>query len=161
ADFPKLRRIDTGGEVLSPSLAAAARETFGVPVVNDIFGMTEVLPVTGRTCSQRHLHHDQNTGLVEGLDLTTSEPAEPGALATVVTTPYSPSRECMPVFRYDPRDVVRRLPDTPLTCELSAVPGTSQVLGKAEYLIRLPSGVVTTRDLVETVEALPTRPWPA
>ena len=41
------------------------------------FGMTEVLPVTGRTCSRRHLHHDLNIGLVEFLDLDTGEPAGP------------------------------------------------------------------------------------
>ncbi len=161
ADFPSLRRVDVGGEVLSPSLAAAARETFGVSVVNDIFGMTEVLPVTGRTCSHRHLHHDINTGLIECLDLDTGELAVPGALATVVITPFFPYRECMPVFRYDTRDVVRVLPDEPLTCELAAMPATSQVLGKAEHLLRPAGRVIAARELIEAIEALPTRPWPA
>ncbi|HYY12283.1 MAG TPA: AMP-binding protein [Kineosporiaceae bacterium] len=161
ADFGRLRRIDVGGEVLSPALAVAAAQTFGVPGVNDVFGMTEVLPVTGRTCSARHLHHDLNMGHVECLDLDTGEPAEPGALATVVITPYFPYRDCMPVFRYDTRDVVRVLPDGPLECEVAAVPGTSQVLGKADHLLRTASGVVTPRELVEAVEALPTDPWPA
>jgi phenylacetate-CoA ligase len=123
--------------------------------------MTEVLPVTGRTCSQRHLHHDLNTGQNECLDLDTAEPAEPGALATVVITPYFPYRECMPVFRYDTRDVVRRLPDTPLTCEFSAIPATGQILGKTEQLLRLPGRVITPRELTEAVEALPGQPWPA
>ena len=116
--------------MLSPSLAAAAAETFGVPGVNDLFGMTEVLPVTGRTCSQRHLHHDVNTGHVEYLDLETGEPAAPGALATVVVTPYFPYRDCMPVFRYDTRDVVRLLPDEPLRARWPALPGTSPVAGQ-------------------------------
>lgn len=159
-DF-QLRRIDGGSEVLTPSLAAAARETFGVSQVNDVFSMTEVIPVTGRTCSARHLHHDINMGLVELLDLETGEPAEPGALATVVITPYYPYRECMPVFRYDTRDVVRRLPEGELGCELSGVPATSPVLGKASQLLRLsPTEVVTPRELAEAVEALPSQPWP-
>ena len=56
-----LRRIDVGGEVLSPSLAAAARETFGVTKINDSFGMTEVMPVSGthlqsRPPAPRHQH---------------------------------------------------------------------------------------------------------
>ena len=157
----RLRRIDVGGEVLSPSLAAAAAETFGVPGVNDLFGMTEVLPVTGRTCSQRHLHHDVNTGHVEYLDLETGAPAAPGALATVVITPYFPYRDCMPVFRYDTRDVVRLLPDEPLQCEVAGLPGTSQVLGKADQLLRTQQGAVTPRELIEAIEALPTQPWPA
>jgi phenylacetate-CoA ligase len=161
-DFPALRRIDSGGEVLSPSLAAAARETFGITQINDSFGMTEVMPVSGRSCSQGHLHHDINMGLVELLDLETSEPATPGALATVVITPYFPYRDCMPVFRYDTRDVVRCLPDAPLDCEVAGIPATSPILGKADHLLRPTSGdTVTPRQLIEAVEALPTQQWPA
>ncbi len=160
-DF-RLRRIDVGGEVLSPSLAAAARQTFGVDIINDSFGMTEVMPVTGRTCSQSHLHHDVNMGHVELLDLSTGEPAVPGALGTVVVTPYFPYRDCMPVLRYDTRDVVRCLSGEPLTCEVSGLPATSSILGKADSLLRLsPTEVISPRQLVEAVEALPTQPWPA
>ena len=160
-DF-RLRRIDVGGEVLSPSLARAACETFGTPGVRDLFAMTETVPIIGRTCNQGHLHFDLNTGLVEYLDLETGEPAEPGALATVVATPFFPYRDCMPVFRYDTRDVVRCLPSEALTCELSGVPATGPIEGKADQLVRLgPTDVVTPRQIVEAVEALPTRPWPA
>lgn len=160
-DF-RLRRIDVGGEVLSASLAAAARQTFGVTQINDSFGMTEVMPVTGRTCSQGHLHHDVNMGHVELLDLDTGEPAGAGALGTVVVSPYFPYRDCMPVFRYDTRDVVRRLPEQALTCEVSGLPATSAILGKADNLLRLaPDEIVTPRELVEAVEALPTEQWPA
>lgn len=162
SDFPRLRRVDIGGEVLSPSLIDAARETFGVSVVNDLFGMTEVLPVTGRACNEGHLHHDINTGFVEYLDLETGEPAEPGALATVVITPLFPYRDCMPVFRYDTRDVVRLRPDEPLTCDVPGLPGVSKILGKADHLLRTGSGVVIgPRQIVEAIEALPTRQWPA
>jgi phenylacetate-coenzyme A ligase PaaK-like adenylate-forming protein len=159
-DF-RLRRIDCGGEVLSSALSAAATETFGPKLVNDTFGMTEVLPVSGRVCEQGHLHHDLNTGFVEVIDLDTGEPAAPGELGTVVITPYYPYRECMPVFRYDTRDLVRRLPDEPLTCDLAGVPGTSRILGKADHLLRIGARVVTVRDLVEVVEGLPAHPWPA
>jgi phenylacetate-coenzyme A ligase PaaK-like adenylate-forming protein len=160
-DF-QLRRITVGGEVLSRSLARAACETFGVPLVDDPFSMTEVIPVTGRTCSHGHLHHDLNTGHIEVLDLETDEPAATGALGTVVITPYFPYRECMPVFRYDTRDVVRRLPDEALSCELAAVPATSPVLGKTNHLLHLgPARVVTPRELIDAIEALPGAPWPA
>ena len=160
ADF-RLHRIDCGGEILSASLRAAAIETFGARV-NDSFGMTEVIPVTGTTCSQGHLHHDLSTGAVELLDLVSGERAEPGALSTVVITPYHPYRECMPVLRYDTRDVVRRLDGQQLSCEISGLPGTSPILGKADQILHLSATqVVTPRDLVEAVEALPTRPWPA
>ena len=161
SDF-RIRRIDIGGEVLSPSLARAARETFGVPDVNDLFGMTEIVPISRRTCDQGHLHYDNSLGLVEHLDLDTGEPAIPGALATIVITPYFPYRDCMPVFRYDTRDVVRMLPDGPLACDLAAQPATGPIVGKADHLLRFgPRDVVTPRQLTEAVEALPSRPWPA
>jgi phenylacetate-CoA ligase len=160
-DF-RLRRIVVGGEVLSPGLARAATRTFGVPHVEDPYSMTEVVPVTGRACSQGHQHHDLNLGLTELVDLDTGEPAAPGALGTLVITPYFPYRDCTPVFRFDTRDVARCLPDAPLRCELAGVPATSQILGKADHLLRLPGGeVVTPRQLIEAIESLPAEPWPA
>ena len=63
-----LRRIDVAGELLSQAVATAARDTFGVQP-SDTFAMTEVLPVSGRTCGQGHLHLDLNMGLVEVIAL--------------------------------------------------------------------------------------------
>src|SRR5213079_514491 len=104
-------------------------------------------------CGSGHLHHDVNTGLAEVIDLDTGEPAGPGRLGSVVVTPYFPYRECMPVFRYDTRDLVRRLPDEPLACELAGVPATSAILGKAGQVLRLGERAITTRDLVEAYDA--------
>jgi phenylacetate-CoA ligase len=160
-DF-RLRRIIAGGEVLSASVARAAARTFGVPLVEDPYSMTEIVPVTARACSQAHLHHDLNLGLTELVDLDTGEPAAPGALGTLVVTPYFPYRDCTPVFRYDTRDLARCLPDGPLSCELASIPATSQILGKADQLLRLPGGeFVTPRQLIEAIESLPAEPWPA
>jgi phenylacetate-CoA ligase len=160
-DF-RLRSIGVGGEVLSPSLAQAACQTLGGSRVDDSFSMTEVIPVTGRTCSHGHLHHDLNTGLTELLDLHTGEPAAPGALGTLVITPYFPYRDCMPVFRYDTCDVARDLPDDALSCEVAGVPATSQILGKASHLLHLgPTEVITPRQLIDAIESLPAAPWPA
>jgi len=78
-----------------------------------------------------------------------------------VVTPYFPYRECMPVFRYDTRDLVQRLPDEPLTCSVSGLPATTKVLGKADQAVRMGVRVITPRELVEAVEALPSGPWPA
>lgn len=159
-DF-RLRRIDAGGEILSDALSQAAKTTFGVPIVNDTFAMTEILPVSGRVCAQGHLHPDLNMGLVEVIDLTTGEPAKANMLGTLVVTPFYPYRECMPVLRYDTRDVVRQLPNDPLNCELAGIPATSRILGKANHLFTLSDQIVTMRDLVEVYEALPAHPWPA
>jgi phenylacetate-coenzyme A ligase PaaK-like adenylate-forming protein len=160
-DF-RLRRIVVGGEVLSASLAQAATRTFGVPRIEDSYSMTEVAPVSGRSCSQAHVHYDLNVGLTELIDLGTGEPAAPGTLGTLVITPYFPYRDCTPVFRYDTGDVARCLPDAPLRCELADIPATSKIMGKANQLLRL-SGVeiITPRQLIEAIEALPAEPWPA
>ena len=64
-------------------------------------------------------------------------------------------------MRYDTRDVVRRLSDAPLTCELAGIPATSSILGKADHLLQLPDAIVVPRDMVEIIEALPSQPWPA
>ncbi len=156
-----LRRIDCGGEVLSNALMNAAKETFGARQVNDAFGMTEVLPVSGRVCSQGHLHHDLNMGYVEIIGLEDGLPAAPGELGTLVITPYYPYRQCMPVLRYDTRDIVRCLTDEALSCELAAMPASSNILGKATQLLHIQGKIVPLRDLVEVIEALPSEPWPA
>ena len=131
-DF-RLRRIDCGGEMLPAELAAAASQTFGAPVT-DVFAMTEVLPVSGRTCSQGHLHHDLNMGYVEVVDPATGRQVAPGDTGSVTITPYFPYRECMPLLRYETRDMVRRLAEDDLACELAGMPATSAILGKAGHL---------------------------
>ncbi|MFI0444430.1 phenylacetate--CoA ligase family protein [Actinomadura sp. 6N118] len=154
-----LRALYVGGETFSPTLAEAARATFGVEEINDTYGVTELLPVGGRTCGHRHLHIDPNMGYAEVLDLETGEAAEPGALGTLTVTPYFPYRECMPVLRYDTRDVVRALPEN-LDCELAAVPAVSEILGKESRLLRTGDGIVTPREVVETLDSLPGVDWP-
>ncbi|WP_331766409.1 AMP-binding protein [Embleya sp. NBC_00896] len=158
ADF-RLRTINVGSECLSPALAAAAAETFGARI-RDGYGMTELTPVSGGICDQRHLHIDANIGLIEVCDLDTGEPAAPGELGTIVATPFYPYRECMPVFRYDTRDLVRQLSGEPLTCDMASVPATSHVLGKADHVLRTRERVVTPRDVIEILDVLPGIEWP-
>ncbi|MEV3853265.1 AMP-binding protein [Streptomyces sp. NPDC050095] len=157
-DF-RLRALNVGSEILSPALAQAATDTFGARV-NDLYGMTEITPVAGAICTQQHLHIDANVGLVEVCDLETGEPAAPGALGSIVATPFHPYRECMPLFRYDTGDLVRRLPDGELDCEMANVPATSQILGKADHVLRTADSVVTSRDVIEVLDALPDARWP-
>ncbi|MFI6872520.1 phenylacetate--CoA ligase family protein [Streptomyces sp. NPDC050400] len=160
-DF-RLRTVNVGSEVLSPALARAATETFGARV-NDGYGMTELTPMAGAICSRRHLHIDASIGLVEVCDLDTGEPAAPGALGTIVATPFYPYRECMPLFRYDTRDLVRRLSEEEEAnpdCEMANVPATSHILGKADHVLRTADGVVTPREVIEVLDALPGAAWP-
>ncbi len=155
-----LRRIDVAGELLSRAVARGAEETFGC-YPSDTFAMTEILPVSGRTCAQGHLHIDLNIGLVEVITLDGARAAEPGELGTMVITPFFPYRDCMPVFRYDTQDVVRQMGDEPLSCNLAGVPALSAILGKASQVLATARGAVTPRDIVEIVEQLPAEPWPA
>lgn len=154
-----LRSIYAGGEIVSPAFVRALRETFGAETIGDNFGMTELLPVGGRTCSHRHLHIDPNMGYTEVLGLDTGEPVAPGELGELTVTPYYPYRECMPVLRYNTGDVVRTLEGEP-DCELAAVPAVSQILGKAGTLLRTADVVVTPRDVVEALDGTPGMPWP-
>jgi phenylacetate-CoA ligase len=158
-DF-NLRVVNAGGEVLSAALRKAAGETFGADVV-DTFGMTEILPVSGRFCDSGHLHPDLNMGLIEVIGLGGADKAAPGELGRMVVTPYFPYRDCMPVFRYDTGDVVRQLPDEQPDCELAGIPAVSHIEGKASQVVETADRQVTTRDIVEVLEALPSRPWPA
>jgi phenylacetate-CoA ligase len=93
-----------------------------------------VLPVSGRTCSHGHLHHDLNMGFVEVVDSATGLGVAPGEIGSVTITPYFPYRECMPLLRYDTRDMVCRLAEEDLACELAGMPATSAILGKADQL---------------------------
>jgi hypothetical protein len=52
--------------------------------------MTEVIPVTGTSCSAGHLHHDLTMGHVEVLGLGSGTAATPGELGSLVVTPYFP-----------------------------------------------------------------------
>lgn len=152
-----LRRIDCGGEPLTAPLAAAAERTFGARVT-DAFAMTEVLPVSGRTCSQGHLHHDLNMGFVEVVDPATGRGVAPGEPGSLAITPYFPYRECMPLLRYETRDVVRRLAEDSLTCELAGMPATSAIAGKAGRLSQpRPPGTAGDATGPVTVHAVPAR----
>jgi phenylacetate-CoA ligase len=161
-DF-RLRYIYVGSEILSRSLAEAARETFGAALI-EAYGATETAPAGGAICRKGHLHTDVSSAFFEVIRLEASghtEPAAPGEPGTLVVTPYYPYRVCMPLLRYDTRDVVRRLPDTSLSCELSHLPAVSHIEGKADYLMWFDGQPITTRPLVEVIEALPSQPWPA
>ncbi len=158
-DF-RLRRVDVAGELLTSALIRGTSETFGARP-SDTFAMTEVLPVSGRTCADGHLHIDLNMGLVEVITLDGTRAATAGELGTLVVTPFYPYRECMPVFRYDTRDVVRVLPDERLQCNLAGVPATSAILGKADQLVDLGATTATPRDIADIVESLPAHAWPA
>ncbi|MER7850432.1 AMP-binding protein [Kitasatospora sp. NPDC096077] len=151
-----LRSISVGGEVLSAPLRRRAEEVFGAAVSSGYL-MTEILPSGATPCSLGHLHHTTEFGHLEVLDPVTWEPTAPGGTGTVVHTPYVPYRECTLLLRYATGDLVR-LPDGPPDCELAHLPATSEILGRWNGPL---STVVTTRAVLDLVEAEPEVPLPA
>ncbi|MFC4534656.1 hypothetical protein [Sphaerisporangium dianthi] len=155
ADFG-LRSVQVGGEALSDALRVRARRAFGVePEIG--YMMTESMPAGARLCSAGHLHHTTEFAHVEVLDPVTHLPAAPGEIGTIVVTPLLPYRECTLLLRYVTGDLVRRL-DTPPTCELAAVPATSDILGRYEGPLSLQ---VPHRQVLEILDAEPDVALPA
>ncbi|NEA51817.1 phenylacetate--CoA ligase family protein, partial [Streptomyces sp. SID10815] len=151
-----LTSIGVGGEVLSRPLRERAEAVFGARVTTSYL-MTETLPSGGTPCDQGHLHHTTEFGHLEVLDPRTWEPTPPGGTGVVVHTPYVPYRECTLLLRYATGDLVR-LPAAAPGCELAHLPATSEILGRWNGPL---SAAVTTRDLLDLVEAEPEVPLPA
>lgn len=128
--------------------------------MTDGYGMTEIFPVAGLVCSQRHLHFAADQGLIEVLDPVTFAPAEPGAVGTLVVTPFLPYRETTLLLRLDTGDLVRRLDEQP-TCELAGQPATSPVLGREALNARDDDRPLYQRDILELLEAERALPLPA
>jgi phenylacetate-CoA ligase len=157
ADFG-LTRIACSGEVLSSALRQRAADVLGAPVLES-YGATEIFPVAGMICSVGHLHTNPDQGLVEVLDPYTFRPAEPGAVGTLVVTPFPPYRETTLLLRFATGDLVRVLTEPP-RCELAGQPATSTLLGKAAFSPELAGQVLYQRDVLELLEAEPALPLP-
>ncbi len=151
-----LEAVTVGGEVLSDPLRARAEAVLGAPVTAPYL-MTETLPSGGTPCEAGHLHHTTEFGHLEVLDPRTWEPTAPGAVGTVVHTPFTPYRECTLLLRYATGDLVR-LPAAPPACSLAHVPATSAVLGRWDGEL---STAVTTKDVLDLLEGEPGVPLPA
>ncbi|MEU5498792.1 AMP-binding protein [Streptomyces griseofuscus] len=151
-----LESVGVGGEVLSEPLRRRAEAVFGARITSS-YMMTETVPSGGTVCGAGHLHHTTEFGHLEVLDPQTWEPTPPGGVGVIVQTPYVPYRDCTLLLRYDTGDLVRR-PETGPECELAHMPATSLILGRWSG----PSSrAVTTRSLLELLEAEPDIPLPA
>lgn len=153
-----VEKILTGGEVLSDALRRRVETFFGAEIC-DSYAMTEVFPVGGQVCSQRHLHFAADQGLVEVLDPVTFTATEPGAVGSLVITPFFPYRETTLLLRLATGDLVRRLVERP-TCELASLPATSPVLGKAVLSSGIGTRPLYQRDVLDLLEAQPELPAP-
>ncbi|WEH29272.1 phenylacetate--CoA ligase family protein [Streptomyces sp. AM 3-1-1] len=151
-----LEHLAVGGEVLSAPLRERAEAAFGARISAG-YMMTETLPSGGTPCTAGHLHHSTEFGWTEIRDPLTYEPTPPGGTGVLVHTPYVPYRECTLLLRYATGDLVR-VPEEQPDCELAHLPATSPVLGRWSGPL---SRSVTTRDLLDLIEAEPEVPLPA
>src|SRR5262249_48856058 len=92
ADFG-VRRIFTGGELVTKGLKSRARRLFGEVRFVEGYGMTETWPLGGALCPEGHLHFEMSQALVEVLDPGTGLPAMPGRPGVVAATPFAPYRQ--------------------------------------------------------------------
>jgi len=159
ADFG-LRRIFTGGELVTEGLKTRSRRLFGDVSVFEGYGMTETWPLAGIPCPDGHLHFEPSQALVEVLDLTTGAPARPGQAGTIVATPFPPYRQTTILLRYDTRDVVRVPTEAP-TCALRNRPATGQLQGKLGLSAQHDEGWTFPRPVLEALEGLEEVPLPA
>ena len=155
-----LERVFIGGEVVTEGLKARSRRLFGEVAFDETYAMTETIPFGGSRCEAGHLHFEPVHGLLEVLDPTTAAPIAPGALGTLVATPFPPFRETTVLLRYDTRDVVRSLAE-PLACSRADAPATGPIEGKLDVAVRHAHGWTTPRDVLEALEARDEVPLPA
>jgi phenylacetate-CoA ligase len=159
ADFG-LERIGVGGEVVTAGLKARCHALFGPVAFDEGYGTTEIWPFGGTRCPQGHLHFEPSRGLLEVLAPDTAAPAEPGAIGTIVATPFPPYRDAAVVLRYDTEDLVRAL-EGPPACGLRRLPAVGAILGKRRLAVRHERGWTCPRDVLEALEALAEVPLPA
>jgi phenylacetate-CoA ligase len=159
ADFG-LERIFVGGEIVTAGLRARARELFGEVAYSEGWAMSETFPFGAQRCSEGHLHFEPSHGLLEVLDAESGQPAVPGAVGTLVVTPFAPFRETTPLLRYETGDLVRTL-TAPPECALRNQPATSDLLGKRTLSVRHANGWTTPRQVLEAIEGCAAAPLPA
>jgi phenylacetate-CoA ligase len=159
ADFG-LRRVLTGGELLTDGLRRRSAQLFGELVFSENYGLTELTPMTGNLCADGHLHFEPSSGIAEVLDPETHQPVAAGGPGVLVGTPLPPYRETTLLLRYNTEDVVRAL-SGPFTCHLRNLPATSHLLGKLRLSVRHENGWTFQRDVVEALEAVEQVPLPA
>lgn len=156
-----LRRIFTGGELVTAGLRTRLTALFGDAEIHETYAATETLPFGACVCRDGHLHFEATHGLLELVNPLTGTHAEPGTHATIIATPLPPIRETTVLLRYDTEDVVEALP-AELDCELRHQPACSRVNGKLAGCARLDDGsLVTPRQVAEALEASRHVPLPA
>ncbi len=100
-----LKRILTGGAMVTETLKKHIKETWGIPL-SEGYAMVEAPAIVAGECSEGHMHFLDLTGYIEVLDPETCEPVPYGEEGVLVITEFYPEKETMPFLRYWTKDVV-------------------------------------------------------
>jgi phenylacetate-CoA ligase len=86
-----LRRIFTGGELVTAGLRERLVALFGDIDIQETYTATETVPFGARRCRHGHLHFEPTHGLLELVNPVTGRSAEPGEVATIVHHDAAPA----------------------------------------------------------------------
>jgi phenylacetate-CoA ligase len=142
---PRTRVVLTNGEVLTDGVRSAIRSAFGCPV-RDTYGCAEVHRIA-EECPEGGLHVVPSTAWVE---TDPGSRAADGSEELLVTSLY---QRTMPLIRYRVGDRVVR-GDGRCPCG-SGQPLLGRVVGRADDLLRLPSGRRLSARSLSRLEEVP------
>jgi phenylacetate-CoA ligase len=129
-----LRRIQTGGALVTADLKERVLDTWGI-ALHEGFGLTEVFSCAAGECDQSdRLHFTDMTGYAEALDPKTAEPVPPGEPGVLAITTFYPDRDLMPLLRYWTDDLVILSPERTCAC---GVPTTQivSIVGRVDHMV--------------------------
>ena len=146
-DFPTLRALFVGGDVLGPAKKARIAQLWGAPVVEE-YGATETGSLAGE-CPHGRLHLWADRAIFEVHDPVTGRTTAAGRGQLVVTPLH---REAMPLLRYNIEDAVEvSYPECPCGWALPVV----RVLGRSAWTVRTTAADLTQGDIEDLVFGLP------
>lgn len=131
--FPRLKCVETSGELLDPDVRTLVRETFGVSV-KDMYSAQEVGYIALQCPDFEHYHAQSDSILVEVLD-DDNRPCPPGATGKIAVTPLH--NYATPLFRYEIGDYAEV--GEPCPCG-RGYPVLKRILGRARNMMIGPGG---------------------
>lgn len=132
-NFPSLKSISTLGEVVTPSLRAAVREAWDLPV-QDIYSAAEVGYIALQCPDHEHYHVQSEAALVEVVDAQ-GMACKSGEVGRVVITPLH--NFATPLLRYAVGDYAEV--GDPCPCG-RGLPVLKRILGRTRNMLKLPTG---------------------
>lgn len=131
--LPKLRMVQTFGELLFPEMRAVCRKVWGVEIA-DTYSSQEMGYIALQCPKHEHYHVQSESVLVEVLD-ENNRPCKPGETGRIVVTALH--NFAMPLIRYVIGDYA--VVGEPCPCG-RGLPVLSRILGRVRNMLTLPTG---------------------